>query len=153
MPFLLGWVSEYECSELVPHVHGEDVAASLAAGADHVLLHLNHGLGVLTLFTQDKLLDESIQHILKLARLVATIHDVPLVLHVRVGLGAQLAAKVLGDISWGTAEGAGHIDHVDKHGLDPVPLALHLGLKPGHFVPVEGILNVSVDIKSHVVVI
>ena len=42
---LLRWVLDDEGGELVTHVHGVDVAAGLAARADHVLLHLHKSDG------------------------------------------------------------------------------------------------------------
>ena len=51
--------------------------------------------------------------------------------------------------SRGTSEGPGNISHVGNDGLDSVALALDLGLQPGHFVPVEGILNLSVNVERH----
>ena len=63
--------------QLVAHVDGEDVAAGLAGGADHVLLDLENGLGVVALLAEDEPLDEAIQHVLHLGSVVATVDDVP----------------------------------------------------------------------------
>ena len=146
---LLWGILDDEGGELVPHVQGEDVAAGLARGPDHVFLHLEHGLRVLALFTQHKLLDEPVQHVLHPPGVVAAVDNVALILHVELGLGAQLAAKVLGDVGGGTSEGPGHVHHVDQDGLDAVALALHLGLDAGHLVAVEGVLHVAVHVQSH----
>ena len=51
--------------------------------------------------------------------------------------------------SRGTSKGPGNISHVGDDGFDSVALALDFGLQPGHFVPVEGILNLSVDVERH----
>jgi len=133
----------------VAHVHGEDVAAGLAAGADHVFLHLDDSLRVLALGAEHKLLDEPVEHVLQLAGVVAPVDDVPLAFHVELGLGAELATKVLGHVGGRARQGARHVHHVDQHGLDAVALALHLGLQTGHFVPVEGILDIPIDVESH----
>lgn len=133
----------------MPHVKGEDVAASLAGGADHVLLDLENGFRVVTLLAEDILLDESIKHVLEFASFMASIDDVPFGLDIELGLSAQFASEVLGDIGWGASECSGHVNHVDNDSLDAIPLALHFGLEPGHLVTIEGILNVPVYIQSH----
>ena len=49
--------------------------------------------------------------------------------------------------SRGTSEGPGNISHVGNDGLDSVAFAFHLGLKPRHLVPIEGVLNATIDIQ------
>ena len=44
---------------------------------------------------------------------------------------------------------ASHAAEVGDDGLHAVALALDLGLEPGHLVPVELILDVPVDVESH----
>ena len=105
---------------------------------------------------------------------MGSINDETFVLEVKLGLCSQFASKVLGRIcnvwkkfreinltaagnffhvkiltSRGTSEGPGNISHVGDDGFDSVALALDLGLQPGHFVPVEGILNLSVNVERH----
>ena len=131
------------------HVQSEDMAARLARSPDHVFLHFQDSLRVFALLAQDELLDEAVEYVLHLASVVTAVDDVPLSLDVQLGLSTQLEPKVLGHISWWPRQCPGDVDHVDHHGLDAVPLALHLGLQPRHLVPVEGVLDVSVDIESH----
>jgi len=49
--------------------------------------------GVITLWTQHKFPDESIQHVLQLVRLMGAVDNVTVVLGIKLGLSAQLAPK------------------------------------------------------------
>lgn len=112
------------------------------------------GFRIVTLRTQHKLSDESIQHVLQLIRLVRSIDNVAVVLSVELSLGAQLTAKILGGI-WkkGYRDGSEktavtiqtisshekftltrrrpiqclrNINHVDYYRLDSISFAFHL---------------------------
>ena len=48
--------------------------------------------------TEDKLLDEAVEQVLKLEGVMWPVHDVPLILQVKLGLCPQLTAKVLGRV-------------------------------------------------------
>ena len=56
------------------------------------------GLGILTLWTENKLLDEPIKHALELGAFMGTIHNVAIVLDVHLRLSTQLTAKILAGI-------------------------------------------------------
>ena len=80
---------------------------------------------------------------------MTAVDDVSFSFDVKLGLGPKLASEVLGDVGRGAGEGSGHVHHVDDDGLDPVPLPLHFGHQPGHLVAIERVLDVSVDVESH----
>lgn len=54
-----------------------------------------YSLGIFTLRAKNKTFDESVQKILKLSCVVGAIDDVAVILGVKLGLGTQLASKVL----------------------------------------------------------
>ena len=84
----------------MPHVKHEGVSARLARAADGAALghDLEHRLRVLALLAQHELADEAVEKVLQLVGVVGPVHDVALVLEVELGLGAELAAKVLGAV-------------------------------------------------------
>ena len=55
-------------------------------------------LGVIALGAEHKLPDEPVQHVLQLARLVGSIHNVAGILWVHLRLSAKLTAKVLAGV-------------------------------------------------------
>ena len=61
-------------------------------------MHRQHCLRVVTLGTENKLADESIQQVLKLVTLVSSVDDVAIVLIVTLSLSTQLTAKELSGI-------------------------------------------------------
>lgn len=79
-------------------VYGTMVATSLAPLADGSLLLLDcqGGLRVVTRGTQNVFPNETIQQVLQLAGVMRTIHNVAVVFEVKLRLGTQLTAKVLG---------------------------------------------------------
>ena len=79
------------------HVEGEAVAARLARSHDDLLLlvALQHRLWVVAVLAQDEFLDEAVQHVLEFGGLVGAVDDVAFVLKVKLGLGPELATKVL----------------------------------------------------------
>lgn len=54
--------------------------------------------GIVTFGTQHKLANESVQHVLQLARFVRPVDDEAVVLGVKLGLGTQLTTKKFGGI-------------------------------------------------------
>ena len=82
------------------HIQGKDVAAGFAARSDYPLLRVDFddGFGIVALFAKDKFSDESVQHILKLGRIVRAVDDVTIVLEVELSLSSELASKILGAI-------------------------------------------------------
>ena len=107
-------------------------------------------LGVITLGAEDKLPDEPVQHVLQLARLVGSIHNVAASLWVHLRLSAKLTAKILAGVCrgkrgnkiiesshstppiaaaltrWRPVQSLSYFNHVDYHRLNPVSFALHL---------------------------
>lgn len=75
-------------------------AASLAALADGALFGADDEvrLRVITAGTEHKLADEAIQQVLQLGGIMWPVHDEPVVLEVKLSLGAQLTSKVLGRV-------------------------------------------------------
>lgn len=80
------------------HVHVRDKAASLALQEDVLLLDLHRGLGVSAGVALHIALDEALQQLRELVRLVGAIDNASAALGVVVGLGAELAAKVFEDV-------------------------------------------------------
>lgn len=107
-------------------------------------------LRVITLRAEHKLPDEPVQHVLQLARLVGSIHNVAASLWVHLRLSAKLTAKVLTGVyrgkrenkiiasphstppitaaltRWRPVQSLSYFNHVDYHCLNPVSFALHL---------------------------
>ena len=137
--------------EPVPHVYLEAVAAGGAARRDDALLlqDLESGLGIVALRAQNELLDEDIQHVLQLSRLMNPVDDVTIVLEVELRLSAEFATEELGHVSGRPVERPGDVDHVGDDRLDSVAFPLDLGDQTRHLVPVEGVHHVPVDVESH----
>ena len=133
----------------MPHIHDVNMATRFARGSDHVLLHTENSFRVLTFLAENKLLDEPVELVLHLASVVAAVDNVSLCLDVRLGLGAKFAAKVLGDVGWRPSQCPANVHHIHNNSLDPVSLSLNLGEQPWHLVPVEGILDIPIDVESH----
>jgi hypothetical protein len=53
---------------------------------------------ILTLRTENKFFNESIQHVLQLIRLMRPIDNVTVILNIKLGLGSQLTTKIFGGI-------------------------------------------------------
>lgn len=69
---------------------------------------------------------------------------------IELSLSTQLTAKVLGWISGWTTDGLGHLGHIDNDGLDAIALAFDFGGNAGHFVPIENIGDIAVNVNcSH----
>ena len=79
------------------HIQLKMVTTGLATGCQVLafIVHLDDGLRIVTVLTQDELLDEAIQHVLQLGCIVRSIDNVALVFDIELGLSAELAAKVL----------------------------------------------------------
>ena len=71
---------------------------SFAIGQNDALLDAQNGFGILALLAQNEFLNETVQHILELGRIVRTVDDVTFVLEIELSLSAQFAAEVLGAI-------------------------------------------------------
>lgn len=56
---------------------------------------------VLTLRTENEFLDETIQHVLQLIRLMRSIDNVTVILNIKLGLCSQLTTKIFGGIYLG----------------------------------------------------
>ena len=159
----------------MPHIQLVVVTTSSARGRQNSTFGMDFdvSLGIVAIFAKYEFANKSVKHVLKLCSVMGSINDETFVLEVKLGLCSQFASKVLGRIckmwkkfseinvtasilfyvkiltSRGTSEGPGNISHVGDDGFDSVALALDLGLQPGHFVPVEGILNLSVNVERH----
>lgn len=74
------------------------MSASLAAGNQDSLLvvRLDNGLRILAVLAQDELLDEAIEHVLQLGGVVRAVHDVAVILEIKLGLCPELASEKLG---------------------------------------------------------
>ena len=130
---VLGRVLDDERRELVAHVDAGALAARLAVADD--LLRLGDDqvrLRVLARLAEHELVDEAVEELAQLRRVVRAVHDVPVVLLVERRLRAELAPKELGRVRGRPAERAGHVGHVRKHSLDAIALALDLGGQEGH---------------------
>lgn len=124
------------------------MAASLAALRDGALLGADNQLRlrVVACRTEHVLPDETVEQVLQLGGVVRSIDDESLVLEVELRLCAQLAAKELGRISGGSANGLGHVHHVDNDGFNAVTLTLDLCLDARHLVAIEGVADASIDV-------
>mmetsp|Transcript_13746 Transcript_13746/g.38721 ORF Transcript_13746/g.38721 Transcript_13746/m.38721 type:complete len:398 (-) Transcript_13746:566-1759(-) len=143
-------VLDDERVQLVARVDFRHVAASLASQGDEILLvHLNHGLGVAARIALHELLDETLQDFREGAGVVRTVHDgLPTVL-AELGLGPELATKVLGGIARWSPQRLGYLHHVHHVRLHAVTPALDTRLELGHLIPVKGIVGVvCADIDS-----
>lgn len=112
-------------------------------GADNQI-----GLGIVAVGAEHVLANKAIEEVLQLGGVVTSIDDEALVLEIKLGLGAELAAKELGRIGCRSADGLGDLDHVDDDGLDTVSLALDLGLDTGHLVAIESVADAAIDIEA-----
>jgi hypothetical protein len=56
------------------------------------------GLWVVAFGAEHEALDEAVEQVLKLGRLVGTVHDVAIILRVKLGLRTKLTTKVLGGV-------------------------------------------------------
>jgi hypothetical protein len=77
---------------------------------------------------------------------MSPVDNVSVVLEVELRLCSQLAAEVLGAVSWRSSEGTRDVNHVWDDRFDAIAFALYLGEETRHLVPVESILDVSIDV-------
>lgn len=69
---------------------------------------------------------------------------------IKLGLCAQFAAKVFGWIGSRTANGFGYFSHIYNDSLDTIPFALNLGGNAGHFIAIEYVGDITINIdRSH----
>lgn len=147
---LLRLVLEYESTELETEVDVRALTTSLAVEQDTAILNDYIGLRVLALLAENELIDEAVKVVLELGSLVGTVDNPAIISRVCIGLGSQLKAKVLDDISSGASKRLGDATEVDNDSLDTVSLAFNLGLEPLHLVSVEGVLDIAANIDvSH----
>ncbi len=125
----------------------------LVAARDTLLIDVRldygqRGLRIAALGAQHKLLDELVEQILQLVRVVRAVHHEQVVGdgHLR----AQLAPKVLGGIGGRAAERPGYGRHVRDDRLDAVAAALDLGRQLGHLVAVVRVLGVLQNVQIDV---
>lgn len=97
---------------------------------------------------QDLLPDEAVEQVLQFSGVVRTVDYESFIFEIELSLGAQFAPEVLCGVGGGTAEGLGHLDHVNDDRFDAVTFALHLGHQPGHLVAVEDIADVAIDVDA-----
>lgn len=77
-----------------------------------------------------------------------TINDEALVFEIKLCLSTQFTSKVFGWVRRRSAQCFGHFGHVDDNRFDAVTFALYLGHKPRHFVSIEDIADVAVDVDT-----
>jgi hypothetical protein len=145
---LLGLVLQDKGSELQARVDLGDLAAGFAVKGDVAVLDVNVGLGVLALLAENEFGDEAVEVVLELARIVGAVDDPAVVVGAGVGLGSQLEAKVLDDVSRRAGQGLSDAAQIDDDGLDTVALALDLGLQALHLVAVEGVGDIATDVDG-----
>lgn len=92
---------------------------------------------ILTLRTENKFFNESIQHVLQLIRLMRSIDNVTVILNIKLGLCSQLTTKIFGGIRWRPIKRLCNVNHVDYNCLDSISFALNLSNQTGHLVAIE----------------
>jgi len=80
---------------------------------------------------------------------MSTINNESIVFQIKLRLCTQFTTKKLGRICWWSSKGFGNICHVDNDSFDTIAFAFNLGQKPRHFIAVERIRNISVNVESH----
>lgn len=148
---LLGGGLEDEAAQLVAQVNGGALTTGLAVEDDVTILDVDDSLRVFALVAKNELLDEDVEKVLELARLVSTIDDPTIILGVDVGLGAELEAEELDQVGARTGKGLSDASQVDNDGLDTIALAFDLCLETLHLVAIEDIADIAtnVDEGSH----
>lgn len=133
-----GWVLHDERGELVAHVDIGTLATGLAVTDDVLGASLLDDdklrLGVLARLAQDEFLDEDVEQLAQVLRIVRAVDDVTVVLFVESGLCAKLAAEELGRVRRGSAECACDIGHVRDDGLDAISFSFNFGGHDRHAV-------------------
>uniref|UniRef100_A0A0E9XQM4 Uncharacterized protein n=1 Tax=Anguilla anguilla TaxID=7936 RepID=A0A0E9XQM4_ANGAN len=99
---ILWWIFKNEGAELVSRVKHASVPTGFTGVTDGLFLGIDMQVSfwIVTLRTQHKFSDETIQHVLQFVRLVRSIDNVAVILGIKLGLGTQLTAKKLGGIRW-----------------------------------------------------
>lgn len=80
---------------------------------------------------------------------MGAIDDETFILEIKLGLGPQLTAKVLGGVSGWSAKSLSHLGHINDDSFDAITLTFYFGHKTWHFVAIEDIADVSVDVDTH----
>ena len=145
---LLGLVLENEAAQLKAEVNVSALTTGLAVKNDVTILDVDVGLGVLALLAENKLVDEAIEVVLELGRIVSAVDDPAVVLGIHVGLGTQFEAKVLDDVGSRAGEGLSDAGQVDNDGLDTVSFAFNLGLETLHLVAIKGVADIAADVDE-----
>jgi len=81
---------------------------------------------------------------------VRTVYDVPFGFGVHLALRAEFESEMLANVLARPLQGSRDVYAIVDDGFDAVAAAFHLRLDRRHFVPVEGVIGVSIDVKlSH----
>lgn len=106
--------------------------------------------GIIAFWTQHELANETVEKVLQLGGIVRTIDDESFILVIELSLSAQFASKIFGWIGCRTSDGLGDFSHVHDNSFDAVALALHLGRNARHFVTVENVRHIPIDVyRTH----
>src|ERR1700754_1217800 len=106
------------------------------------ILDDNISLGILALLAKDKFVDEAVEVVLQLGRLMGTVDDPAVILGVHVGLSTEFEPEVLDDVGTGACERSGNAREIDNDCLDAISLPLNLGLKTLHLVAIEDVADI-----------
>lgn len=116
--FLIRRILQDECGQLVTRIDRTDVAAGFATLRDLLAFHslkratillrpvyllpkhetYQNGFWILAFGTEDELLDETVQQLLQLCRVVLAIHDETFVLEIELRLRSEFATEILGRV-------------------------------------------------------
>jgi len=122
------------------------VTAGFAALDDVVSFNSKGGLGVFAFRAEYELLDVNIENVLQLRFVMRSVDDESIVFLVDLSLSTQFHSE---EFSWKdrlSIERTGDVDHVDDDRFDTISLAFDFGDYAGHLVPVERVINLSVNI-------
>lgn len=146
----LALMLDNEAAELQAEVDVGALTAGLAVKNNAGVVDVSNGLRVAALLAENKFLDEAIEKVLQLGRLMDTVDDPAIILGVGVCLGTKLKGKVLDDVVGVTFKRLGNAGQVDDDGLDTVALSFHLGHKALHLVAIKVVADIATDVdESH----
>jgi len=124
------------------------LTARFAVTDDVVVLgDLQNGFRVLALLAKNKLLNETVEVVLKLGGLMSTVNDPTVIGWVGLDLRSQLETEVFDDIFRLAGKSASNTAQVDDDTLDSVSLSFNLRLERLHLVTIERIGDVATDVN------
>jgi hypothetical protein len=133
----LGRVLEDKSRELVTHVNVGTFATGLAVAYDVLVLGDEEvGLRVLAGLAQHEFVNEGIEELAKLRRIVGTIDNITIVLLVERRLCTKFATEKLRGIRRWATERPRDIGHIGDNSLDTIPLAFNLRHEKRHAMTV-----------------